>query len=176
MAATVHDFQNELLYFANEMKAERANSKFSLRWIFSWLYDCCSDYGRSVFRPLGIWFTLIVFFYLPYFAISMSMKPPQPERTLTCLASPNNVSNNSDVQPTNIDQQAFFLSLKTALIFVDAGQETISPSLRCLYGKDIDGKPVLPYQLGVWTMLQKLLSFPLIFLFGLGVRNLLRMK
>jgi len=75
---------------------------------------------------------------------------------------------------TNAAREAVHLALRNALIFVDGGSEAAYRTLGCLYG--IERYAVVPSDVSFASALQKAVSSVLIFLFGLAVRNMMRMK
>jgi hypothetical protein len=66
------------------------------------------------------------------------------------------------------------LALLNALVFVDFGSEAAYRTFGCLYG--VERYAIVPSNVSSASALQKLLSGVLIFLFGLAVRNMMRMK
>lgn len=79
---------------------------------------------------------------------------------------------------TNVTNEALHLAFRNAFI-LDAGSETAHRTYGCLYGIEIYGdRPVavVPSDVAFASMLQKTISAVLIFLFGLGIRKMLRMK
>src|SRR5262249_33581471 len=85
------------------------------------------------------------------------------------------------VAKTDALREAFFLSASNALVVFNLGRGDASRSTYgCLYGfeqKDSpQPPPILPSRVAAASTLQTILSAVLIFLFGLAVRNLLRLK
>lgn len=52
MAKRAEDHENEMYFFAEELKARRRRSKFGAGLVTSFLYQFTSDFGRSLGRPL----------------------------------------------------------------------------------------------------------------------------
>jgi hypothetical protein len=171
-----------------------------MRFWFGWLYQVTSDFGRSLVRPLVLWlFTAAV--AAGYFlgqnpdviaardaAIAAGTSggvmtyassafeawlKPMPcfaglyDKSLTGLAEPMRRS-------TNAATEAMHLAFRNALVFVDSGSEAAYRTYGCLYG--VERVPIVPSNVSLASALQKVVSGVLIFLFGLAVRNTLRMK
>lgn len=69
--------------------------------------------------------------------------------------------------------------MRTSLIAFDPGPESALRTYRCLYGLEgIGGRPmpVISSAVSYFMIGQKLLSAVMIFLFGLALRNMLKMK
>ena len=62
--------QEQLRFYALEMKSRRSAEKIKFLKLLSWLYEATSDYGQRIFLPLawlGFLFALFAFFYAVYF-------------------------------------------------------------------------------------------------------------
>ena len=62
--------QEQLTFYALEMKSRRQTEKRKFLKFISSLYEATSDYGQRIFRPLawlGYLFALFTFFYAAYF-------------------------------------------------------------------------------------------------------------
>jgi hypothetical protein len=171
-----------------------------LRFWFGWLYQVMSDFGRSLVRPLVLWlFTAAVaagYFLgqnpdviaardaaiaagasdgvLAYASSALAAwQKRQPcfaglyDKSFTGLAEPMRRS-------TNAATEAMHLAFRNALVFMDSGPEAAYRTYGCLYG--IERVPIVPSNVPAASALQKVVSGVLIFLFGLAVRNMLRMK
>jgi hypothetical protein len=79
LAIQAHDTDGELEFNAQEIRAERAASRWPipnkahgwkiwLRLFFGWLYGVFSNYGRSLVRPLAAWAIGILAFAAFYFS------------------------------------------------------------------------------------------------------------
>ena len=80
---------------------------------------------------------------------------------------------------TNILNEAFSVSYRNAAILLDSGSDSAHRAFGCLYGIErYGGNPVpyVPRSVGIASAIQKLLSAIFLFLFGLAVRNMLKMK
>ncbi len=80
---------------------------------------------------------------------------------------------------TNAATEAVHLAFRNAFIFLDGGTDAAHRTFGCLYGIERYGDnpiAIVPSSVTFASMLQKAFSGLLIFLFGLAVRNMLRMK
>ena len=80
---------------------------------------------------------------------------------------------------TSAATEAMHLALRNAFIFLDGGADAAHRTFGCLYGVERYGDnpvAIVPSNVSFASALQKAFSGVLIFLFGLGVRNMLRMK
>ena len=62
--------QEQLRFYALEMKSRRHSEKRKFMKFISWMYGAMSDYGQRIFLPLvwlGFLFALFTFFYAAYF-------------------------------------------------------------------------------------------------------------
>jgi hypothetical protein len=66
------------------------------------------------------------------------------------------------------------LALRNSLVFIDGGSEAAYRTFGCLYG--VERHAIVPSNVSLATALQKVASGVLIFLFGLAIRNMLRVK
>ncbi|MGF1622086.1 MAG: pentapeptide repeat-containing protein [Rhodomicrobiaceae bacterium] len=169
------------------------------------LYGLFSNYGRSVALPL-LWWTaltaLAAIFYLgqnPDVAAERAQLrqagagrvsawvettrsawlAPQP-----CYLPPADRTGLSALGPATRDRtsapnEALFLALRAGLVFLDPGVSTSHRAFGCLYGVeayDSNLAPVTPPAVSYAMLAQKLASLLFIFLFMLGLRNMLTMK
>src|SRR5262249_30717237 len=102
--------------------------------------------------------------------------------TLT-LEEPGESPSISQTQPgaTNPVREAILLSLRTSLLDFDRFAEADRrESFACLYGTYYESGGFLPYKppfrVTIALILQRILAALFIFLFGLGIRNMLRVK
>jgi hypothetical protein len=76
--------------------------------------------------------------------------------------------------------EALQLAFRNGFILLDSGGDAVHRSYGCLYGVELYGgsNPVafVPPAVSLASMIQKLVSGGLIFLFGLALRNMLKMK
>ena len=80
---------------------------------------------------------------------------------------------------TNALYEAWFLAFRNAFILLDAGGDASYRTYGCLYGYVSDGTQSVgrvPIAVSVAGAVQKVLSGVFVFLFGLGLRNMLKMK
>ena len=76
---------------------------------------------------------------------------------------------------TNARAEALHLAFRNSLIAIDAGGDASYRIYGCLYG--LEGKtPIVPGTVSAASAIQKLISGVLIFLFGLALRNMLKVK
>jgi hypothetical protein len=67
------------------------------------------------------------------------------------------------------------LAFRNALIAIDAGGDASYRIYGCLYGLE-GSTPIVPGTVSAASAIQKLISGVLIFLFGLALRNMLKVK
>ncbi len=82
-------------------------------------------------------------------------------------------------EQTNSASEALHLAVRNAFIFLEGGEETAHRTYGCLYGLEMSGGnavPIVPSNVSFASAVQKAFSGIFIFLFGLAVRNMLRMK
>jgi Pentapeptide repeats (9 copies) len=80
---------------------------------------------------------------------------------------------------TNLVNEALSISYHNAVILLDSSADSAHRAFGCLYGVErYGGNPVayVPRSVAIASGVQKLLSAVLIFLFGLAVRNMLKVK
>jgi hypothetical protein len=84
------------------------------------------------------------------------------------------------LQTTNAAHEAFQLSLRNATVVLDTGGDAAHRSYGCLYGVEYFGTnpvaAVVPPNLSMVCAIQKILSGIFIFLFGLALKNMLKLK
>ena len=168
---------------------------------FTLMYELFSDFGRSVFRPIISWALLLFIcanIYLCYHPpakenISNAQDLGSLEVAFTawdnwfeqmpCL-KPNLQDStslaNSLLTDTTPQLEAFSLSLKNGFVFIDWDRsEAAMQTFGCLYGLTETKTtlvPSVPPMVSFVNILQNVLSVLLIFLFGLAVRNMLKLK
>ena len=76
---------------------------------------------------------------------------------------------------TNARAEALHLAFRNALIAIDAGGDASYRIYGCLYGLE-GNTPIVPGTVSAASAIQKLISGVLIFLFGLALRNMLKVK
>lgn len=170
MAIAAHDRDREMEFFAGEMRAARFVSDYPIPWTKGWAssgrfwvgmaYDVFSDFGRSMVRPLLCWLATVLLaagFYLG-----------QANDSGRCA--------NRDLR-TSPPVEALQLALRNGLIVLYSGDESAHRIHGCLYG--MVGKtetPYVPASVSTVTAVQKFFSLLFIFLIGLALRNMLKMK
>jgi len=81
---------------------------------------------------------------------------------------------------TNARAEALHLAFRNALIAIDAGGDASHRMYGCLYGLELyagqNPVPIVPAAVSTASAIQKLISGVLIFLFGLALRNMLKVK
>jgi hypothetical protein len=81
---------------------------------------------------------------------------------------------------TGARAEALFLAFRNALVVLDGSGEAAHRSYGCLYGVELYGGStpvaVVPSAISLASGIQKVLSAVMIFLFGLALRNMLKMK
>ncbi|MGO8953725.1 MAG: pentapeptide repeat-containing protein [Rhodomicrobium sp.] len=81
---------------------------------------------------------------------------------------------------TDVANEAWHLAFRNAFIVLDGSSEAAHRSYGCLYGVELygGGNPlaVVPGAVSTASAIQKLVSALMIFLFGLALRNMLKMK
>lgn len=175
------------------------------RFWFGIAYQTFSDCGRSVFRPFAFW-AITVFigalFYLgqnPDVARSRAKLRASGENSLwawlisshedgwahpTPCFEPPSATGLSALTPTirertSAPNEAFHLALRTGFLILDPSDDSAHRTYGCLYGIEELGNnsvPVVPSAVSYFMIVQKLFSAVFIFLFGLALRNMLKMK
>ena len=81
---------------------------------------------------------------------------------------------------TDLANEAWHLAFRNAFIILDGSSEAAHRSFGCLYGVELYGGSnplaVVPSAVSTASAIQKLFSGLTIFLFGLALRNMLKMK
>lgn len=188
MAAAAKDHEQEVQNNAHEIAARRfwAASPFvkgerSAFWL-GWLYQIVSDYGRSLWRPVAAWLSMIALFAAVFFTIALGHPDPgrRPDQSSSECHSTYEAALGSarSLQPTNKVFEAIALSFRDALIF-DRSDVT-RRMYGCLFGIQVKNNTfdyaITPRWVTALSSLQSLLSGILLFLFGLAVRNQFRMR
>ena len=76
---------------------------------------------------------------------------------------------------TSSRAEALHLAFRNGLVAIDAGSDASYRIYGCLYGLD-GSNPIVPSAVSAASAIQKLFSGSMIFLFGLALRNMLKMK
>jgi hypothetical protein len=169
--------------------------------VWSWrfwsglVFGALSDFGRSMSRPLLAWLVLTALcaaFYLgerdDMRAARVALAPADgPVTTLAAYAVTTGKA--LSIRPacriergpfaaTDAVMEAIQLSLKNAVVFNIGGTDTARRTFGCLYGLEPGDDQYLriPVRVSMASTGQALASGFLIFLFGIAVRNRLRLK
>ena len=164
------------------------------------LYGLLSDYGRSLFRPLlwwGIGVAVSAAFYLSqtemmqrelelrdvsYILATAKAGSYALSHSVPCFAlDEKSADKNHDGLSekmrgqTNALAEALHLAFRNALVAIDGGSDASYRIYGCLYGIE-NRTPIVPSAVSTASAIQKLISGVLIFLFGLALRNMLKVK
>jgi hypothetical protein len=185
LAVSGHDTERELEFNAAEILSRRhvedhPFGRNAARFWLGWLYQEVSDFGRSIVKPIRLWLLLSVLFALLYLG-------PWTGRDISLhgLSSCVEVPNRHLTTPvpirlsTNAVWEALQLSFRNgAFVFGSADANVEWNTLGCLYGASEDHPNVrrMPRTAAAAAMAQRTLSATLIFLFGMALRNMLKMK
>jgi hypothetical protein len=81
---------------------------------------------------------------------------------------------------TNARAEALHLAFRNAFVVLDGGSDASHRMYGCLYGLELyagqNPVPIVPSAVSTVSAIQKLISGVLIFLFGLALRNMLKVK
>ena len=81
---------------------------------------------------------------------------------------------------TNARAEAWHLAFRNAFVVLDGGSDASHRMYGCLYGLELyagqNPVPIVPSAVSTASAIQKLISGVLIFLFGLALRNMLKVK
>ena len=81
---------------------------------------------------------------------------------------------------TNARAEALHLAFRNAFVMLDGGSDASHRMYGCLYGLEMyagqNPVPIVPSAVSTASAIQKLISGVLIFLFGLALRNMLKVK
>jgi uncharacterized protein YjbI with pentapeptide repeats len=197
------DSVRELEFHAQEIRSSRFVSDWPwhLRFWLGYLYSTFSDFGRSLLRPLVLWVAIIAISAAIYLggnstvaAARQNLQPTGWWSTLTSYAqsSLDAWRNGSPCETrtpaladdiraaTNAPAEALRLAFSNAFVLFDtAGGDAGRRTYGCLYGLEQNGGgtvPIVPGFVSDWSKVQRLLSAVCIFLFGLALRNMLKLK
>jgi hypothetical protein len=130
-------------------------------------YELFADFGRSAIRPVLWWLLSFMIFW----GVFSWFIPPQPFENRTTAEIED--CRRYQQPPSEADrwQESFWLSWHNALV-VGVDKEDDMKSTYC----QLYGKPVPPRLVQFISVFQKIFSALMIFLFGLAIRNRLRIK
>jgi hypothetical protein len=147
------DHEQELLFFKGELQSQRwtEGNKWPAGFLLNLLYQVISDYGRSAWRPLLIWLGLTILVGSVLFA---SVSFGWVDAAQACAAG-------------------WWDSVMAAVLFSLSffnlnSTNNFDQFYTCAYGEN--------YTVYVVSILHKLISAALIFLFLLALRNQFRIK
>jgi uncharacterized protein YjbI with pentapeptide repeats len=191
LAVQGHDHEREQFFFAQEIKSLRGATDWPLphlqdrkivwrnsaRYWMGLFYQWCSDFGRSVVRPVFWWSGLATFAALFYFAQHNRNDDPTSPAGLIEWATKDSTPPRECVkgEASSRVASAIFLAFHKGSVAGLGGSDKLAQTYACLYGEE-RGAPLIPDVVAYAGMAQTLLSAPLIFLFLLAVRNHFRIK
>ena len=166
---------------------------WNLRFWGGWIYQITVDFGRPILRPLAFWL-LTMFCAATYFlaqhpdiaAARAAFAPAgiiaqQSVYWTTAYAAftrPQACVTEAKIPATktNALHEAWFLAFRNVFILLDAVGDASYRTYGCLYGYTDAAQtiPRVPIAVSVAGAAQQVL--PGVFLFGLGLRNMLKMK
>ena len=164
IAIESHDHLREQTFFASEARERRGDDDpvGSPNWLFSFVYELLSDFGRSIARPIG-WLILSLLGFA----------------AATATYVPADVRDGCKWQSSWLLPE-IYVSFLHSLPIVGFGRgEKRDQALICLFGTTGEMGAEKPNVSPAWDMLfigQNIWSAILIFLFLLAVRNHFRIK
>jgi uncharacterized protein YjbI with pentapeptide repeats len=187
LAIQGHDYERELNFLAEEVKALRGGQDWPLpnplsfrkgdpicwpgggRYWFGFFYQWLSDFGRSTLRPFLCWLIVTGLSALFYFNYSPPQNLDSRSHTTVGIVAP--------ICDPAMD--ALYLSIHNGLVVSGLGRgEKLAQSYICLYGNSGKNQliPIMPNTVVLVGIGQTILSAVLIFLFLLALRNYFRIK
>jgi hypothetical protein len=165
------------------------------------LYQCTSKFGRSLVRPLLFWLAVASLSAVCFLNQSLVIKREFQDANAVgtsennligaisriapwweqepCFAAPLNAELKGLPEPlrrsTSASAEAWHLAFRNGLVLLAMGSEEAHRTLGCLYGTN-QSAIIVPRNVSVVLAMQKVVSAALIFLFGLALRNTLRVK
>lgn len=152
MAISNHDHEQELKFFAYEMKAKRRTEQRFIVSLPGYLYQWCSNFGQSILRPF-IWLISIMVFSYAFLEIYL----PQPELDRCKPLSPT------------YSKIAYVTNQTVPFVLPSNDERKIVND--CLFGHSMPPGPVK-----VVSVLQSLFSAFMLFFLVLGARNRFKIK
>lgn len=185
LAVAGHDTERELEFNAGEVLSrrgveDRPFGRNAARFWLGWLYQQSSDFGRSIVMPIRLWILLMILFAVIYLS-PWSGRDVAPENVFSCVPVPNRILNTPTMMnlSTNAVWEAVQLSFRNgAFVFGSADPNVEWRALGCLYGSAEDHPNFrrMPRPAAAAAALQRTLSTTLIVLFGMALRNMLKVK
>lgn len=201
MAADAKDHENELKFNGYEIAARRFwvdhPYKNPGRFWLGWLYGLTSNYGQSVMRPFALWLVSIFVFWGIIHVATLDHAVIEPGK-----CHPQFAQATGEAKPPYFGLgtagQSFTLAFRNALVIERPDPAVARRMYGCLYGveratlsrsgpveaaksseDEIGGAgpwPVIPLSVTLLSALQSVVSAILLFLLGLALRNMFRMK
>jgi hypothetical protein len=183
LAVSGHDTERELEFSAGEIRSRRHREdqpfgKNVTRFWLGWFYEQVSDFGRSAARPARMWLLLIIFFAVFYLS-PWSGRNVSTAKVTDCVE----VHHIATLQPLRLSTNAIWEALQLSFrngtaVFGSADTSVDWYALGCLYGPAEDQPNIrrMPRGAAMAATLQRVMSATLIFLFGMALRNMLKMK
>lgn len=197
-----NDFENEIKAFKGEMRSKRGviHKPWHSAFWFGIFYDLFSDFGLSAIRPVMWWLASVLLaaaFYLSQnedVARNRATAEAQGHSYLTAFVQTTYSAMRNDqpclpaTPPPNQGEavrlsapaEAILLAFRIGLVIVDMSSDATHQSYRCLYGmQKYDGSSLgahVPIAVSIVSAIQKIFSAMFIFLFGLALRNMLKVK
>ncbi|GAB5481260.1 MAG: hypothetical protein Pars92KO_10170 [Parasphingorhabdus sp.] len=140
------NYSQALNFHVGEMQSRRWHETNWLTNLFEFLFRILGDYGRSVVRPLGWLLVSLTLFAVVYSDLARKFEVSSTERLVPALS----------------------FSLGQMLPFIPISREARSVSASALFGETI------PQSIIYISSVQSLISVILLFLLGLGLRNMFR--
>lgn len=204
LATALNDQIRALDFHAKEIRASRFVTDWPIPWMgkslggvgrfwMALLFDLTSDFGRSILRPLIAWIALGLLAACLYLSChpdvtQLRVKVLDNSPTLTFTTVPGVLEawkrpppcvHETPLSQTDPVQEALHLAAINAVLFADSSIDGSRRTMGCLYGLESPSLPnspvVVPSAVNWVARVQRGLSVILIFLFGLGLRNMLKL-
>jgi uncharacterized protein YjbI with pentapeptide repeats len=184
LTSEAQDQPREQEFFAQELRCRRFwhDKPFGggiARFWLGWLYGGIANFGRSLLRPCLLWLVLVLFFAIYFFAQQGSawnvhQPPASPAGLLRTLLSGGGLPCVSG--DSSRIGEALYLSFRNAFLKLDWADASARRVFGCLYGVEASGSPIVPLSVSSASLLQAVVSGGLLFMFLLGLRNLLKVR
>ncbi|MBT4545368.1 MAG: pentapeptide repeat-containing protein [Alphaproteobacteria bacterium] len=146
LAVLAKDHDREQEFFAEEIKAKRIYETKGVALVWSYLYEWCSDFGRSTYRPFALlfwtWFVCGIGYFLAAGVIAGS-----PDKSLL---------------------DGFRLSAATLVPFVAVSKSALATAQENLFENGV------PFWIDAAAFLEGIFGLAFVFLIGLALRNRFR--